>query len=62
MWRRRGRVFQAAVTQAGDNLGWEGRGEGPSVPGRSWLGPEGFPLNAAARELRSRHSGASEWG
>ena len=35
MWRRRGRVFQAAVTQAGDNLGWEGRGEGPSVPGRS---------------------------
>lgn len=62
MWRRRGRVFQAAVTQAGDNLGWEGRGEDPSVPERSWLGPEGFTLNPAARELRSRHSGASKRG
>lgn len=61
MWRR-GKVFQAAVTQAGDNLGWEGRGKGPRVPGRSWLGPEGFALNAAAREPRSRHSGASEPG
>lgn len=56
-------MFQAAVTQAGDNLGWEG-GEVRTpvfLKGHGWA-LRGSHLTLQPGSCGSRHSGASEWG